>query len=179
MDFAEANRRGLGLIQEWLPEGARAGREWVARNPTRHDGRAGSFKVNMDTGIWGDFATGDKGSDPVSLLAYLRGLSQGEAARLILGEHGGNGGQARKEKAARGEQMALSLKLSNIADHDIEQPALKITLRGPYGAFLKEWEQPPTGDKKRLAPGEVLPLKLFFEDVPEGGNTVDVKVFEH
>lgn len=86
---------------------------------------------------------------------------------------------ARKEKAARGEQMALSLKLSNIADHDIEQPPLKITLRGPYGAFLKEWKHLPPGDKKRLAPGEVVPLKLFFEDVPEGGNTVDVKVFKH
>lgn len=86
---------------------------------------------------------------------------------------------ARKEKAARGEQMALALKLSNITDHDIAQPALKITLRGPYGAFLKEWEQPPTEDKKILAPGEVFPMKLFFEDVPEGGSTVDVKAFEH
>lgn len=86
---------------------------------------------------------------------------------------------ARKEKAGRGEQMALSLKLSNISDHEIVQPALKITLRGPYGAFLKEWEQPPKETHAMLAPGQTVPLKLFFEDVPEGGNTVDVTVFEH
>jgi len=85
---------------------------------------------------------------------------------------------ARKEKAARGEEMALSMKLSNISDHDIERPALKITLRGPYGAFLKEWEQPPKETKSMLAPGETVPLKLFFADVPEGGNTVDVTVLE-
>lgn len=86
---------------------------------------------------------------------------------------------ARKEKAARGEQMALSMKLSNISDHEIVQPALKITLRGPYGAFLKEWEQPPKDAQTMLAPGETVPLKLFFADVPEGGNTVDVTVSEH
>ena len=86
---------------------------------------------------------------------------------------------ARKEKASRGEQMALSLKLSNISDHNIVQPALKITLRGPYGAFLKEWEQPPKEAQTMLAPGQTVPLKLFFEDVPEGGNTVDVTVSEY
>jgi predicted Zn finger-like uncharacterized protein len=86
---------------------------------------------------------------------------------------------ARKEKAARGEQMALSLKLSNMSDHAIVQPVLKITLRGPYGAFLKEWEQPPKDAQRMLAPGEAVPLKLFFADVPEGGNTVDVTVLGH
>lgn len=86
---------------------------------------------------------------------------------------------ARKEKAGRGEQMALSLKMSNISDHAIAQPALKITLRGPYGAFLKEWEQQPQGKQRVLAPGQTVPIKLFFEDVPEGGNTIDVTVWEH
>jgi predicted Zn finger-like uncharacterized protein len=86
---------------------------------------------------------------------------------------------ARKEKAGRGEQMALSLKLSNISARERAQPALKITLRGPYGAFLQEWEQPPQKEQAMLAPGETVPLKLFFADVPEGGSTVDVTVLEH
>jgi len=86
---------------------------------------------------------------------------------------------ARKEKAGRGEQMALSMKLSNISDREMAQPALKITLRGPYGAFLKEWEHLPKEAQTVLAPGETVPLKLFFADVPEGGNTVDVTVSEH
>ena len=46
----------------------------MARNPTRPDRRPGSFKINLTTGRWADFATGDRGGDPVSLAAYLFGL---------------------------------------------------------------------------------------------------------
>ncbi len=46
----------------------------------RNDRRPGSFKVNVTTGKWGDFATGDRGADIVSLAAYLFTLSQAEAA---------------------------------------------------------------------------------------------------
>ena len=62
------------------------GNEWVALNPRRPDRSLGSFKVNLHTGHWADFATGDKGGDAISLLAYLRGVSQSEAARLLARE---------------------------------------------------------------------------------------------
>lgn len=71
------------LAKRWLPDGKRCGAEWVARNPTRADRRAGSFKVNLRTGRWADFATGDRGGDLISLAAYLFGLSQVEAAKNI------------------------------------------------------------------------------------------------
>lgn len=71
------------LVTRWLPDGHREGREWVARNPTRGDGRAGSFKVNLKTGAWGDFATGHCGGDLIALAAYLRQISQLEAARAL------------------------------------------------------------------------------------------------
>jgi hypothetical protein len=71
------------LIPRWLPDGRRSGPEWIARNPTRADGKAGSFKVNLRTGRWGDFATDDRGGDVVSLAAYLFCLSQLEAASKI------------------------------------------------------------------------------------------------
>jgi hypothetical protein len=71
------------LLARWLPDGRREGREWVARNPTRADRRPGSFKVNLATGRWADFATGDKGGDAISLAAHLHGLSQLEAARRL------------------------------------------------------------------------------------------------
>jgi len=76
------------LCRQWLPSGRRVGSEWVARNPRRSDERLGSFKVNLVTGRWADFATGDKGGDPISLLAYLRCVSQSEAARLLRRELG-------------------------------------------------------------------------------------------
>jgi hypothetical protein len=87
IDFARVNAAGLAALQDllarWLPNGRREGVEWVATNPTRTDRRPGSFKVNMRTGKWADFATGDRGGDVVSLAAYLHGLSQGEAARKL------------------------------------------------------------------------------------------------
>ncbi len=87
IDFAAINRACLGsfdlLLRQWLPDGKRRGDEWEARNPTRADRRPGSFLINITRGVWADFATGDRGSDPVSLYAYLRGLSQTEAAREL------------------------------------------------------------------------------------------------
>ena len=55
----------------------------MARNPTRNDGTPGSFKVNLTTGVWSDFATGDKGGDIIDLVAYLERKSKVEAARDI------------------------------------------------------------------------------------------------
>ncbi|OFB94086.1 DNA primase [Pseudomonas aeruginosa] len=72
------------LLPEWLPEGTRQGREWVARNTTRGDRRAGSFGVSLDSGRWNDFADDTAhGGDLVSLLSYLRGCRQVEAAKEI------------------------------------------------------------------------------------------------
>ncbi|GEO16003.1 hypothetical protein [Microvirga aerophila] len=68
------------LLKRWLPDGHREGSEWVALNPRRKDHARGSFKINLKTGRWADFATGDRGGDAISLLAYLRNVSQRDAA---------------------------------------------------------------------------------------------------
>jgi len=87
VDFSRINAAALvalpALCARWLPGGKRVGREYVARNPTRPDRRPGSFKINLASGRWADFATGDKGGDAVSLAAYLFGLRQSEAARRL------------------------------------------------------------------------------------------------
>ena len=87
IDFMSVNEAALralpAIVRRWLPEGRRQGREWVARNPRRQDRTLGSFKVNLLTGRWADFAVGAAGGDVVSLAAYLFGLSQGEAARKV------------------------------------------------------------------------------------------------
>lgn len=76
----DALRSADAIATRWLPDGRREGREWVAINPTRSDAKKGSFKVNLNTGCWSDFATGAAGGDLVSLAAYLHGLKQSEAA---------------------------------------------------------------------------------------------------
>ena len=87
IDFAEINAAALAvlptLVRRWAPGGVVRGSEYVARNPTRADRTAGSFKVNLRTGYWADFATGDKGGDVIDLAAYLSGISLIEAARAL------------------------------------------------------------------------------------------------
>lgn len=87
IDFQGINRAALAvlpsLLSRWLPHGRRAGHEWVATNPRRADREAGSFKVNMVTGRWADFASGDGGGDVVSLAAFLAGSNQADAARNL------------------------------------------------------------------------------------------------
>ena len=88
VDFARINRVALGrwpdILTGWLPGGRIEGAEYVVRNPKRHDQKPGSFKINLASGRWADFATGDKGGDPISLAAYLTGCSQIEAARRLV-----------------------------------------------------------------------------------------------
>jgi hypothetical protein len=55
----------------------------VALNPTRSDTKSGSFKINLKTGKWGDFATGDRGGDLIALWAYIKGIGQYEALKEI------------------------------------------------------------------------------------------------
>ena len=71
------------LVQRWLPNGKREGVEWVSLNPTRADHKRGSFKVNLSTGRWSDFAAGAAGGDLVALGAYLFRLKQSQAAVKI------------------------------------------------------------------------------------------------
>lgn len=87
IDFGKVNVTAIvalpWLLDRWLPGGRREGHEYVVRNPRRADRTTGSFRINMITGRWADFATDDAGGDPVSLAAYLFGLSQRDAARRI------------------------------------------------------------------------------------------------
>jgi hypothetical protein len=87
VDFAAVNRAALRrlpeMLRRWLPGGRIEGREYVVRNPKRRDRQSGSFKINTESGRWADFATGDKGGDPISLAAYLFGLRQVEAAQRL------------------------------------------------------------------------------------------------
>jgi hypothetical protein len=89
VDFDRINRCALAvlpaLLERWLPGGRREGWEYVALNPTRLDRHLGSFRINVRTGRWADFATGDRGGDVVSLAAYLSDLKQSEAVKKLAG----------------------------------------------------------------------------------------------
>jgi hypothetical protein len=99
-DFADVNAAALArlpdVLARLLPGGRALGAEWHAGSLC---GEAGdSLRVRLRgerAGAWCDFATGDKGGDPVSLAAAVARVSQAEAARRLarmLGAEGcGNG----------------------------------------------------------------------------------------
>jgi putative DNA primase/helicase len=94
VDFEAVNRAALArlpaLLAHLLPGGRRIGREWVCGNLRGEPGR--SCRVNLATGRWADFATGERGGDPVSLYAAILRARQSEAARRLaelLGVEGG------------------------------------------------------------------------------------------
>lgn len=87
-DFKTIAARALDRIEavcaRWLPNGKRAGHEWETGD--RHGAAGKSLKVHLTgskSGQWADFAAGDKGGDLVSLVAYVDGIPQGEAARKL------------------------------------------------------------------------------------------------
>jgi predicted P-loop ATPase len=71
-------------LASWLPAGRKRGNSWVAGDLSGAAGQ--SLKVNLATGAWSDFATGDHGSDLVSLYAAIYELSMGDAYRQLGGE---------------------------------------------------------------------------------------------
>lgn len=72
------------LLWRWFPAGRIVGREFMVGN-LRGD-RGESLSINLDTGLWGDFAGPERGGDLVALYAAIHGLGQGEAARALAAE---------------------------------------------------------------------------------------------
>ena len=86
IDFAGINQAAVrayrSVLPSLIPGGKFRGQEYVVKNPRRNDQHAGSFSISIK-GVWKDFATGEGGSDFISLCAYVRGSSQGDAAREL------------------------------------------------------------------------------------------------
>lgn len=86
-DFKVINQDALARLPDLLfslfPAGRVNGREFVVGSIAGEPGK--SLSINVETGRWSDFATtdDDKGGDPVSLVAAVRGISQGDAAQWL------------------------------------------------------------------------------------------------
>jgi putative DNA primase/helicase len=81
----------VDVCRHLLPDGRLEREEWVATNPTRSDETPGSFKINIVTGRFSDFADpGRGGNDVVALWRYVRQSgSMLQAARELLSEMDG------------------------------------------------------------------------------------------
>jgi hypothetical protein len=88
LDFATVNNAALARLPEvlarLLPGGRAVGPEWHAGSLRGDPGD--SLRVRMRgerAGRWADFATGEKGGDPVSLAAAVARTRQIEGARQL------------------------------------------------------------------------------------------------
>ncbi len=79
-----ARHHALAICQRVFPGGRVVGGEYEVRNSKRPDRTPGSFRVNLRTGRWADFATpSDRGGDLISLVAWRFDVTQLEAARRL------------------------------------------------------------------------------------------------
>ena len=80
--LADADR----LLAQWLPAGRRQGHEFKCGSVA---GEAGdSLSINIRTGRWADFATGERGGDLIDLYAAIHDMELGEAYRELDGAPG-------------------------------------------------------------------------------------------
>lgn len=73
------------LLPVWLPGGHMVGHEYCCANLLGGNGK--SCKVNIQSGRWADFASGDKGGDLISLFAAIQRINQVDAARQLIEQH--------------------------------------------------------------------------------------------
>ncbi|GAB2684852.1 DUF927 domain-containing protein [Aliiglaciecola aliphaticivorans] len=106
------------ILDKYLPGGKYDGHEYTALNPNRADSRAGSFKINVKSGIWSDFATGDKGADVISLVAFVTNQSQGNACKVLssfLNTKGIDRANARTKKSPKQVRNKVIMPIPNSA----------------------------------------------------------------
>jgi hypothetical protein len=101
-DLQRSNAAALPILEtlcaRWLPGGRRIGAEWVVGSLRGEPGA--SCKVRLcgaHRGRWCDFATGERGGDPISLAAAVSGLTQAEAAQRLAAMLGINQNERRRD----------------------------------------------------------------------------------
>lgn len=154
IDFKSINSAALprlgGLLPGWLPGGRVEAGEYVCASLEGGQGR--SCSVNLATCLWGDFATGAKGGDPISLLAAIRGVRQSEAARELardLGIESDNGDKPTRRSRGR-----------IVASYDYLDPDGKLVFQ------VTRWEPKTFSQRRPDGNGGWIPSVKGIELVP-------------
>nr|DAQ54377.1 MAG TPA: virulence associated protein E [Caudoviricetes sp.] len=77
--------RSESLCMEWFPSGKKRGHEFVVGDLGGSPGE--SLSINLNTGVWRDFASGEGGGDLIALYAAMHGIEQGEAYKRLTNGH--------------------------------------------------------------------------------------------
>lgn len=71
-------------------------------------------------------------------------------------------------------RIDLRGKVQNGTETPKAYPGFHVTLRGNGGDFLKDWKI--VAQEGMLAPGDTIPLELYFKDIPDGASSLELKV---
>lgn len=85
LDFQKARTIALSTLHEWCPgysDARKDGQERWILSPLRNDDHEGSFSINVESGVFFDFASGDRG-DVLDLYAQVKGIDLIDAAKEL------------------------------------------------------------------------------------------------
>jgi hypothetical protein len=187
--FAQARLKEI--IVSLLPGGQVKGSSYIALNPTRPDKNLGSFRIDLVSGKWVDFATNDKGRDIVSLCAYVKGLSQFQAALYLLksfGYFGKNSANTKNDNHENSKYIAPKVaKVPKVVDSSyFERPKIylnspkvpKASKSGNNSAIdfaLKIWNKCDPADNSPVA--EYLKSRGYTEKILDSSIRYHPKLF--
>lgn len=156
IQFSELNNRLLpdapALLPSWVPNGKLVGSEYQAGNLQGDPGK--SLLINVRTGKWKDFATGECGGDLISLYAAIHKLSQSDAAR-----HLGDNSQADSFAKRPAQSAQPKYEVVTPVPPELGRPSCN---HFKHGAPSKIWDY-------RNATGELLGMVARYD--PPGGKT--------
>lgn len=75
--------RARSLLPQWFPAGKIVAGEFKVGDLAGSEGE--SLSINLKSGVWKDFATGEGGADLIALYAAKEGIEQGEAYKRLAG----------------------------------------------------------------------------------------------
>ena len=73
----------LAILKQLVGKGQIEGSDYVALNPRRNDSKLGSFRIDISTGRFHDFATGNRGGSIIDLAAFAYNCNIVEATKHL------------------------------------------------------------------------------------------------
>ncbi len=73
-----------------------------------------------------------------------------------------------------GRTLVISAQMANTTSHAIAYPPLRVILKAKDGTVVKSWDL-KTG-VTQISGGDIVPVMMQLDDVPENGSTVELRV---
>lgn len=147
-----------GLLQNWFPEGKMMGKEFCVGD--LRGGSGDSLRINMNTGVWKDFASDNEaGGDLIALYAAKQGIGQGEAFKELAQQFGHNTGSVATMDKPRRKPKPPEPEPVN------EMPPAE----APEGQFdHAEWGKPVEVNAYRDLNGKIMFYTTRYEPLEKG-----------